>query len=225
MRGRRSRRRALLALAGLGLAVAACATSGSVVTAPTLAPGDHPPVAAAVAAVASVAPSASSASSDDEAAPPAELEPPPRRRPAVAQGLPPSVPSPPVLAPGTCVWGAPASVPPPSGFAQQLCGGAQHAIFAQQTGAQGASTIPMQLRVLELALDGAPRRDPKTLPMMLYLTARTYAQLECIEADLCAGATATGTAKDAAAAKAARQRMDDLCSELSLVQGAGVKCP
>ncbi len=130
-----------------------------------------------------------------------------------------------MLAAGTCVLGTPPALPPLSAFAQQLCGGAQHATYAQQMPPGAASNIAMQLRVLELALDGAPRRDPKTLPMMLYVTARTYAQLECIEADLCAGATALGNAKDVAAAKAARQRMDDLCAELSLVQGAGVKCP
>jgi hypothetical protein len=200
-----------------GAFVAACSPQAPVVTAPTLGAGERGPVS-----VVAVSPSASS---PDETEPPPEPDPPPLRRPALAQGLPPGAPSPPMLAAGTCVLGTPPVLPPLSAFAQQLCGPAQHATFVQQTPPGAASNIAMQLRVLELALDGAPRRDPRTLPMMLYVTARTYAQLECIEADLCAGATATGNAKDVAAAKAARQRMEDLCAELAMAAGAGVRCP
>jgi hypothetical protein len=202
---------------GLALASAACASSGPVVTAPTLGAGEHVPVSVAV-----VAPSASSV---DDGEPPPEPDPPPLRRPALAQGLPAGAPSPPMLSAGTCVLGTPPALPPLSAFAQQLCGAGQHATFVQQTPPQAAQHIALELRVLEQALDQAPRHNPQTLPMMLYVTARTYAQLECIEADLCAGATAAGAPKDVAAAKAARQRMEDLCAELAMGQGAGVKCP
>jgi hypothetical protein len=134
----------------------------------------------------------------------------------------------PGLAQGTCPWGQPSAVPQPSPLAQQVCAGqvgVGPAHFVQ------GLPLPQRMFFARAHVEGFERtldvlRRHNTPPgNAIRMLAESYAELECLEADLCATASTPGSASDLAAANAARQRMDDLCADLRQLPKYVRQCP
>jgi hypothetical protein len=134
----------------------------------------------------------------------------------------------PWLAEGTCPWGHRSDVPPLSRFAQQVRtgGGRFGAAFVQR--------LDLQHRILfaranvehsEWILQCVAQQTNAPDDARVYMTAEAYAELESVEADLCVKSSFVGLAQDTAAAKSARQRMDDLCAQLQKTSRPTFRCP
>jgi hypothetical protein len=133
----------------------------------------------------------------------------------------------PTLAQGKCAWGQPSGAPPPSRLAQLVCNGL--GTFTPKF----VNGLPLEQRIF-LARSGVQSGESTLLwagqhnvppGNVLRSLAESYAELECVEADLCASATMPGSQEDIAAANAARQRMDDLCAQLRQIQTYVGQCP
>jgi hypothetical protein len=135
----------------------------------------------------------------------------------------------PTLEPARCVWGHWLTVPWYTGLARQVCGKTIQPMVPALP-----SEIPLDHRIAalvarlqmgEMALEDA-RRQNWPLGNELRMLAEAYAELECLESDLCADAASTpGTQEDLETAKAARQRMVDLCDQLRQLPRYRRQCP
>jgi hypothetical protein len=185
-------------------AAGACSPSPSVV-APTVLLGSAP---------VAVAPSRESEPTPSPKTPTVK----PRWLPPI-EPLPPDAPLLPALALGSCVWGPPPSVPPLTLLAQATCGAAAQASFTKpwhlKSRVDGIAGHLRRFESLVARAEQDPRLDPG--PGMEIL-AMGYADLECLEAELCASATAPGSPEDRIAATAARRRMKQMCARLHRLQ-------
>ena len=125
------------------------------------------------------------------------------------------------------MWGAAASAPPLSRLAQQVQAGQGLSGTFMQTIPPRARLFfaPQNVQSKETMLQNARQRQPTPSGNFLRFAAEAYADLELVEADLCANATGPGSPQDLAAATTARQRMLDLCTELLQVPGYMRQCP
>ena len=96
------------------------------------------------------------------------------------------------------------------------------------------STVPVDARIAllrgllstyEWTVDISDRKGVPPASVNLRRLAESYAALEVLEGELCATATQSGTQVDLDAARAARLRMDDLCTQLRKQPSYPRQCP
>jgi len=128
----------------------------------------------------------------------------------------------PSLSYGVCTWGPPSATPPLSPLGNAAC---KAPLSPSSDDLESRIfMITSYVRMWEAALQRI-RADDTKRPRVLFNTARGYADLECLENELCARAVTSGSGEDEAAARAARDRMYALCSELAGARAPAWRCP